>query len=753
MANSSITLGVAGQPDPGTTQATQKNDQASTESTQTRRLPNQLEIFSSFNCIFTLACLTPDEINYPEQTYRINPPAVTVLRSGGGAINKALTAYETSNAQLEYFITDVEIETIIAPTTATRSSNAIGIRFKVIEPYSMGLFLQTLQVAAKNALGTSSNYNRACYALVVEFIGFDDDGNVVHADRAKRIFPFKIVNVEFHVSGSGSEYAVEAIAWNEQAQSQTNQTVNVDIQIQGSTVSEMLQTGTLSLTNVLNKRIQEKYNQGTQVGIDEYVILFPKELSDVSSNLLNQASTQEAGLTEDNEAFIRGISGVGSESRIQGVESAAEEISPRFNTVSDTASNISSSLVDYAQNTELTNEIGKSRFTTGISDGGSTPFGIDRFSYRDETGVYDNRDVVISSDYRTFTFPQGTTIEKIIEEVVISSFYGQDAVNKLDTITGNLPWFRIQTSVYISPNKEQLARTGEYPKIIVYSVIPYYVHSSVFKSLTTGSVNILNRKEQVVKEYNYIYTGLNKDIVDFKIELKNTFYNALNSGGYDGAADVKVRSSEGAAITKEQHVAPAEGQQGMSSSTGIARVAEDYRISTGQEGGSGNDNIAIQVARQFNDAIVNSNVDLITLEMTVLGDPYYLSDSGAGNYTSPISADNTFTNDDGTMNYQNGEVDVLINFRTPIDYNQTGTMTFPEDTMAVQAFSGLYKLIIVRNRFGQNQFEQVLEMIRRPSQDTDFPDAGNPGKDNRIIADADKPSDQNTAEAAYGGEL
>ena len=64
----------------------------------------------------------------------------------------------------------------------------------------MGLFLQSLQVAAKRARGPSSNYIEAPFLLTVEFKGYDDAGNYVHASNLRRMFTLKLVNIEFEVT-------------------------------------------------------------------------------------------------------------------------------------------------------------------------------------------------------------------------------------------------------------------------------------------------------------------------------------------------------------------------------------------------------------------------------------------------------------------------------------------------------------------------------------------------------------------------
>ena len=45
------------------------------------------------------------------------------------------------------------------------------------------------------------------------------------------------------------------------------------------------------------------------------------------------------------------------------------------------------------------------------------------------------------------------------------------------------------------------------------------------------------------------------------------------------------------------------------------------------------DSPEVQVARQFNEKIVNSDVDPITLELEILGDSHICPNSGLGNFS------------------------------------------------------------------------------------------------------------------------
>lgn len=695
---------------------------------------NQLKAFASYNYVVTLACLTVNEINFPDSTYRIRPPQVTVLKSGGGAGGKALTAYESQDAQLEYFIDEIDIEGIIAPTGRTRSTNATVMNFVVHEPYSMGLFLQTLMVAANNA--GHADYLKAPYALIIEFRGWDDNGNPLDVDTTtRRVFPISINTVDFDVNAGGSMYRIGASAWNETAFSTVAQRTRSDITIQGSNVLELLQTGPNSLTSILNRRIRENDESGNALNRDEYVIMFPPELTS-SLGISNQAGTNaEARAVMTEEEFYTALTGANPELRQLDpalLEQNQQAAYQNYLEVNAARNNISATIRRVAENIDSSNAIGKGTIDSGMVTGGATPFGEEAYTYDQRTGIYRSDQITISQDFRTFQFPQSTKIEDVIEEIVILSTYGQTAATELQAdADGMISWFRVHAQTFLSPDEEIRNRTGENPKVYVYAVVPYRVHSSVFSNASQPAVGIEQRQAAAAKSYDYIYTGQNDDILDFEINFNTAFFAALSSN-INGSGSSRLQTRDGAGANQTSQFGAAAGAQGvksLNSDRAVSEVADAVR--TGQGGGSDADTPSINVARMFNEAIVNNETDMVMLNLTVLGDPYYLADSGQGNYNSPRAA--IGYTQDGTMDYQRSEVEVLVNFRTPIDYNSsTGNIIFPEDTVPVKAFSGLYKVNIVRNRFEGGKFTQVLELIRRNNQDGDTGIPGTPGQTNAV---------------------
>ena len=729
--------------------------QSITPSSSLGRTENQLKPYASYNYNITLACLTVNEINFPDSTYRVGPPQVSVLRSGGGAPNKAKTAYESDGAQLEYFIDDLEIEGIIAPTSRTQSTNATALSFVIHEPYSMGLFMQTLMVAALQA--GHKDYLKAPYALIIEFKGWDDNGNPLDTGaQTRRVFPIDINTLDFDVTSGGSMYRVTATPWNEIAFSSVSQRTKTDTILQGNNLLELLQTGPNSLTSIMNKRIRENAADGTAINRDEYVIMFPPDLTS-SLGISNQVgSNTQARATMTEEEFFSATTGIQDLSGVDPalIQQNQQEAYRQYLEINAAANNVSATIRRVAENVESANDIGKSTIDSGMVTGGAVPFGQEAYTYDQRTGIYRSDQITISRDFRTFQFPTGTRVQDIIEELVVLSTYGQKAATELQPDSdGMITWFRVHAQTFLSPDEEIRNRSGQNPKVYVYAVVPYRVHSSTFSNASQPSVGIQKRIESAAKQYDYIYTGQNDDIIDFEIKFDTAFYAALDSN-INGAGATRTGTRDSAGATQTPQYDNAEGAAGVASLNSDRTVAENSSASsTGQAGGSDADTPAVRVARMFNEAIINNETDMVMLDLTILGDPYYLADSGQGNYNSPPLA--LAYTQDGTMDYQRSQIEVLVNFRTPIDYNSNdGTIIFPEDTVPVKAFSGLYLVNMVRNRFSSGKFTQVLELIRRNKQDDETGVTGSPNQTRAVTStsgnNTTRTDTQNPAPAAAG---
>ena len=146
----------------------------------------------------------------------------------------------------------------------------------------------------------------------------------------------------------------------------------------------------------------------------------------------------------------------------------------------------------------------------------------------------------MSGDVRTGTFTSGKRIQDIIEEVIIASKFGRGIIDAKPDDNGMVGWFRIETQVYNSDSSiKTVSKTGVPARVFVYRVVPYLVHLSKFQAASDASPGIQKLKTQAAKEYNYMYTGLNKDIIDFDIKFDAAFFTSITGDMGQASADSK----------------------------------------------------------------------------------------------------------------------------------------------------------------------------------------------------------------------
>lgn len=684
--------------------------------------PNELEPYASYNSIFTLAVLSPEEINNPNETYRINGAKNVILRSGGGlGDSKTKTVFEKTG-RIEYYIDDIEIEGYIAPNTYTGISNSTSIRFIVREPYSLGLFLQTLKLAALNA--GYSNYVECPMLLTIEFIGWDENNNSQLSPYSRRMIPIKLSGATVEAGEGGSVYNVSGYAYNGMAFLDDVQELKHDVSITGSDLLNLLQVGPNSLTSVINERYLELETTKQNVKSDRIIIMFPEDRTS-RNNLFSTASTASATTksTISTKDAIRQTSTVGTNDVVS--KNAEEILSPTFRRLYSN-SDLAQELANQARTN--VNAIGREKIIENWYESGEMPYALPLATYDESKGGYVRHSnfLQVSNDLRKFEFTAGTKIEHIIQQLILISGFGRKLIDQLENVSsdGFVNWFRIESQVFIDAEPGQVMKSGQYPKIYVFRVVPFKTHHSRFKQITQTSIGMSSLQAKAAKNYNYIYTGKNKDILDFKLNFDLAFFTAISSDTSQTGSNQRAGAQNEAIRQKKTTIKRTDPTGSSVDAAGSPGTNEQSSIPMmNMQQGANIETPESRVAREFHNAFMNSNADLITVDMTIMGDPYYIYDSGLGNYVEEDINGGRFFNmkSGGSMNYENGEVDVNLIFRTPIDYNDQGTMDFPrvgkKDTEIIVGFSGLYQVVTVVSKWNQNLFTQDLRMIRRKDQE------------------------------------
>jgi len=654
--------------------------------------PNVLNVFASYTYIFTLSTLSDEEINFPDSTYRATGPKTIICKSANGdPYNRIQTEY----GQFDFFIDNFNMDSIYGWDKTTQNTSATTMSFEVTEPYSMGMFIQSIAVACERS--GHNGYNEAPFLLTIEFKGFTEQNEVIDLPQFKKFIPFKFQTIDMHVTGKGSTYKIEAIAWNDGAHSDRYTKLKSDVSISGKTVQEVLQTGENSLQKVLNDFQQLQVKDGTINVADQIVILFPMEIAS-SSSTSNSGPNQK----ENTATATANPSNTANNNTL-------------FQKLGVVETNIGT-VTNLVQDPNNCNAIGASSMGYSIVKKGDAPYPKEEQVYDEETDTWIAQPIDINTG--NLQFKQSGDIINAINQVILQSDYARQALKKeqIDD-NGMIPWWRIDTEFYQIPSEENYTKTGTKPRLVVYRVVPYRVHSGKFMPPNTPAPGFDNLKRQAIKEYNYIYTGKNLDILDFNIEIKSGFYSKFTATNNNQSQDVKEQANNSTVDGENVESPPLEGQKNpIVGSTGLKVLPVSTGTSTDRQGGGGAETIETRVARQFYEA-VTEGADMLTVDLKIIGDPYYIGDSGLGNYSSPSNTGFINLNDTGSIDYQTSEVDIVVNFRTPIDINQSTGMYDFADSKTLINYSGLFKINTISHSFSKGQFIQTLHLNRRGMQE------------------------------------
>ena len=677
-----------------------------------------------------------------------------MAKSAGGSSRDSNLAKEP--LQLEFYIDNVQIEAIIHSNTKTGHTQGTNITFSVHEPFSLGLFLQNLQLQVAKASRSGDDQNMASYlthpmVLILEFKGTTDMPLTDDELRQlRKVMPIRLNKVNFASNNGVSQYEVEAVALNDVAFADQYAQLPVDVELRGETVQEILFSGKQSLSAILNdkqvaidksnknlkgrnktRQMNKKPNKNTLQKVNsprDYIFLFPENVG-FAQGIINQGvkdtpTTVDVVEEGDVESGLAGPVYVDYSIRIQGIFGGL------------------------FQNFDYTFEEGFSGEQIKINDIGKSKMVIDHLQNAADTGKQfadDDNDTStyyikesktpikstakIDTKNKTISFKKGMHLTQIIEEVILLSEYGQDiAKRKKAAPDGMIQWFKIVPARYMFQDRMLQMQFNTYPEIVMFRIIPYNVPDDKFMAPDEVSrADLLD--DFIRKEYNILYKGTNKDVIDFNVEFNQAFYSALMNDYGNNSGDSQDNSNS--SVSTDKSVV---GQSSATSSYGGTTVNQQIAFGDPTNVQGGNiETVELRIARQFNKAILDSAVDLVKLDLNIVGDPYFLPQTGFGNYVghSPDVSTEQFTDQDKAADFLRGIVFTKVNFRTPLDIGVDGTMLFNKDTVSetnlqvLGEFSGYYYPITVRSSFSGNKFTQEIELIRNKTGVLDPSKTGN----------------------------
>jgi hypothetical protein len=365
-----------------------------------------------------------------------------------------------------------------------------------------------------------------------------------------------------------------------------------------------------------------------------------------------------------------------------------------------------------------------------------------------------------------FSIPRGTQIKDVVDKVIIQSQYvigqlndslqqsvesgtiqAEQSASFVDNFTSSMTkimnTYKITTSTRLA-GQDASGTVSDlqfdnvrnvYAKTLKYSIHQYSIYDVKHPSGPT----LTDSEPYTVKEYNYLYTGENIDVLDLKINFDKTFYTAVNTYTEQFAAAtpspstaVDARLSTGISSTFGSWLS---GILGLGPN--LTKVPTLQPLRYKNIVGDQRDNIGFNIinnpsaqksANFMRSLYTNLGGDMLNLDLTIVGDPTLLKqDDWLYNprpSASPIFNGGTSQYDlasqYGQIRMDNGALVVRVNINTPVDldvdYNNNG-LVYPQIGTRRSFFSGQYQVRTIKNEFSDGKFTQVLSMNRCANSD------------------------------------
>ena len=597
--------------------------------------------------------------------------ATTYVDKSGEVLVDAFN--QNSPGRFDMFIENIEIESIWTASDVASVSQPTNIKFDVIEPYSINGFIEALQVSSVSA--GYPTYTNASFLLKLEFVGYPDTSDFTKPEAvplSTRYFPIRITNVGVTIDEKGTKYSVTSVPWNEMGFGNAS-VIKTPIKISGGTVSEIL----TDMFKKIEQQVIDSDNAISKIPFtdhDEYRIVFPS--------------------WSDQQGFI-------------GLEQ---------------------------------NDIAKTSVKNLLRDGSSYQF--PDLSDNTKPDAYDPKNKnqpspaensadsetkkTVPLDKTTVQFPENSRITECIANIIRDSEYLKTILKTMSkpewyTVVddyGMVNYFMVQVTVVnkggINPNSKKPFQT------YTFSVVPHKIHYTRIPGYGGQLVDTDKLKQLSQREYNYIYTGKNVDILNFKLDFNNLYFEAVPNalGNSDGAPSRYAAGRDGRTDPKSNADNPDIVRESGGMTSGVQVDASQTSVRK-DSGGLDTDDPYTAMARNMHDAVVNSKSSMLTGEIEIVGDPYYIATGGIGGYNPKPVPGNPRSTVDGEIAHNYGDCFITINFANPIDINSLedgGRFYFKSAAFEPVPFSGIYRVTTLVSSFRDGKFQQKLSVIRVPGQ-------------------------------------
>lgn len=617
---------------------------------------------------------------------------------------------------LDYYIDDIQVKSLLAGRGSRSSHNVYELRFKIIEPNGIS-FLPNLRKAVEQYVGLTEpnskprNYAAQNYLMVIRFYGYDQNGNLVRPTAPvvpggnsdpnaviEKWIPFMFTGIKFKVANKLTEYECQAICpQNGVATGQQRGVIPYNIEITSTTLKDLL-TGNASFQSV-NQTGQTQGRQPTSAAAQTSAV--PSAFNTAVDRGINNTQTAPFAVSEGLQRTLN----QGNAPTVAGTAVTQTQAPPKANAAPRT---LTRGLVDALN-----------KFQDELVAAGTYAV-ADRYEILIPDTVLQNASIVPpgQSDLRvkpmgpgpsapanqqvnpatqsTTNTAQnqsilaGMSIVQFIDMVTRRSTYiTKQQLYTIDPVTKDLKytgtpadtvaWYHINTQV--EPIEYDWKR-NDYAYKITYQLTAYAVSDPKSQWFPTS------KNRGVHKRYNYWFTGLNTQILDYQIDYNYMYYMVIN-----GPVNYRPVYTD-------------------------YREYDKFSFQTrSNESDQGNSGKTFEPGANLADALY-SPTDTVRCKMSIIGDPDWITQGTLWSGIDSVPVYNPFLSDN-TINFDSGEALFEILTNLPVDYDLGTGLIDPgqknwganrnDGTAGDARNSAVYRAITCTSIFNRGKFTQELE--------------------------------------------
>ena len=620
----------------------------------------------------------------------------------------------------DFYFDNLKMTTIIGSTAGNQGTNAVELSFTIIEPYGVTLLDRLIDACLDPAVD-GKNYLEIPYLLQIDFYGYDDEGVAQTLIKQRKYIPINILSMGIKAGIKGAEYTMSAVPYAHSGFQESIAATPANFEIVAKTLDEFFQ----DVADANDLASAKKDNQRAET---ERANAKKEEKTDPNKNT-NARTTSKADSSAS--ATDKGNPSYEVKSYVSAYNSWGQAA---VNNKNITDYNKIKVVIDEAI-LKSNNGNGGKIVNPKTQDVKQTPTITTKKPKKASAAVrsnYGKPDARPDINVSKFAITGQTSIMAVINNIMLSSEYirsqmidsTKDAEQNAADLKKPVQWWKIIPDVKL---RTYCTQTSKWYLDVTYYVKPYTVYNRTHPNAPKDMPKGWHR------EYNYIYTGQNSDIIDFSIDFDTAFYTAVNIDRTRVAAtqvqagpdyeDPKYLEQTGEVSNDElKRRAIGGGIQ-----PGAVRPVADS-LNTAAQASNRNSGVGMATASVAENIQNGASADQLNVKLKIVGDPQFIKQDeiyyspAARRYSETSGQQGNFvTDENSSISMDNGEVHVKLTWKTPVDIDEETGGLIINGRYFQSAFSGIFQVLTVESTFAQGKFEQTLDCIRLPDQPADTP--------------------------------